>query len=254
MIMARQNETLSRIGLFRSLMPDEISRLDTRCIWRRANAKEWILDYEDESTDIFFLISGVVRVMIRSVSGRETILRDINAGEFFGELAAIDGQARSASILAITEATIAKMAAATFLEVVTSHPDICLQMLRLITGQVRMLANRINEFTTLGIRDRLYLELLRLSRPDRENVQQAIVSPPPPSCRSGRANQHAARDSDQGIERHGARRTSPTPARRARHPGCPSPYRDDRRREGIARIPGRRELGSLQPSLLKRPR
>jgi CRP/FNR family cyclic AMP-dependent transcriptional regulator len=179
MIMARQNETLSRIGLFRSLMPDEISRLDTRCIWRRANAKEWILDYEDESTDIFFLISGVVRVMIRSVSGRETILRDINAGEFFGELAAIDGQARSASILAITEATIAKMAAATFLEVVISHPDICLQMLRLITGQVRMLANRINEFTTLGIRDRLYLELLRLSRPDRENVQQAIVSPPP---------------------------------------------------------------------------
>ena len=179
MIMARQNETLSRVELFRSLTPEQISRLDTRCIWRRANAKEWILDYQDEGADVFFLISGVVRVMIRSVAGRETILRDINAGEFFGELAAIDGQARSASILAITEATIAKMAAPTFLEMVTSHPDVCLQLLRLVTGQVRMLANRINEFTTLGIRDRLYLDLLRLSRPDRENVKQAIVSPPP---------------------------------------------------------------------------
>lgn len=179
MIMARHNETLSRVELFRSLTPEQISRLDTRCIWRRANAKEWILDYQDEGADVFFLISGVVRVMIRSVAGRETILRDINAGEFFGELAAIDGQARSASILAITEATIAKMAAPTFLEMVTSHPDVCLQLLRLVTGQVRMLANRINEFTTLGIRDRLYLDLLRLSRPDRENVKQAIVSPPP---------------------------------------------------------------------------
>ena len=117
--------------------------------------------------------------MIRSVSGRETILRDINAGAFFGELAAIDGQRRSAGILAITDATIAKMTAATFLETVTSHADVCLQLLRLVTGQVRMLANRINEFTTLGIRDRLYLELLRLSRADRDNAQQAIVSPPP---------------------------------------------------------------------------
>lgn len=179
MIMVRQNETLARIELFRSLTPEQIRRLDTRCIWRRANAKEWILDYQDEGTDVFFLASGVVRVMIRSVSGRETILRDINAGAYFGELAAIDGQTRSASILAVTEATIAKMSAPTFLETVTTHPDVSLQLLRLVTGQVRMLANRINEFTTLGVRDRLYLELLRLSRPDRDNERQAIVSPPP---------------------------------------------------------------------------
>lgn len=177
--MARQTETLSRIELFRSLTPEQIARLDTRCIWRRANAKEWIIDYQDDGADVFFLISGVVRVMIRSVSGRETILRDINAGAFFGELAAIDGQKRSAGILAITDATIAKMTAAIFLDTVTNHADVCLQLLRLVTGQVRMLANRINEFTTLGIRDRLYLELLRLSRPDRDNAQQAIVSPPP---------------------------------------------------------------------------
>jgi CRP/FNR family cyclic AMP-dependent transcriptional regulator len=179
MIMVRQNETLARVELFRSLTSEQIRRLDTRCIWRRASAKEWILDYQDEGTDVFFLVTGVVRVMIRAISGRETILRDINAGAFFGELAAIDGQTRSASILAVTEATIAKMSAATFLEIVTTCPDVSLQLLRLVTGQVRMLANRINEFTTLGVRDRLYLELLRLSRPDRENDRQAIVSPPP---------------------------------------------------------------------------
>ena len=177
--MARQNETLSRIELFRSLSPDEIERLDTRCIWRRAHAKEWIIDYQDESTDVFFLIGGVARVMIRSISGRETILRDINAGEFFGELAAIDGQTRSASILAVTDTTIAKMTAAVFLETVTSHPDVCLQLLRLITGQVRMLATRVNEFTTLAIRERLIMELLRLSKSNRADPRQATVSPPP---------------------------------------------------------------------------
>lgn len=179
MITLRQSETLARIELFRSLTPEEIGQLDTRCIWRRAHAKEWIIDYHDESTDVFFLISGLARVMIRSISGRETILRDIQAGEFVGEHAAIDGLPRSASVLAITETTIAKMSATVFLEVATSHPDVSLQLFRLLAGEVRKLANRINEFTTLAIRERLIMELLRHSRPNRANPLEAIVSPPP---------------------------------------------------------------------------
>lgn len=175
----RQSETLARIELFRSLAPNEITRLDTRCIWRRAHAKEWIIDYQDESTDVFFLISGVARVMIRSISGRETILADVNAGAYFGELAAIDGQARSASILAVTDVTIAKMTAPVFLETVTSHPDVCLQLLRMVASQVRTLATRVNEFTTLTIRERLIMELLRHSRSNRADQREAIVSPPP---------------------------------------------------------------------------
>jgi CRP-like cAMP-binding protein len=117
--------------------------------------------------------------MIRSISGRETVLRDIGAGAFFGELAAIDGRRRSASILAVTELTIAKMSATIFLETVTTHPEVSLQLLRLIAGEVRKLANRVNEFTTLAIRERLIMELLRLSRSNRADPKEAIVSPPP---------------------------------------------------------------------------
>ncbi|ACK52211.1 transcriptional regulator, Crp/Fnr family [Methylocella silvestris BL2] len=179
MTTSRPPETLARVGLFRSLTPDEITRLNARCIFRRAHAKDWIIDYQDESTDVFFLISGSARVMIRAISGRETILREIDGGAFFGEFSAIDGRPRSASILAVTDVTIAKMSAAVFLETVTQHADVCLQLLRLITGQVRMLSNRVNEFTTLAIRERLIMELLRLSRANPADPEQAIVSPPP---------------------------------------------------------------------------
>jgi CRP/FNR family transcriptional regulator, cyclic AMP receptor protein len=44
---------------------------------------------------------------------------------------------------------------------------------------VRILANRVNEFTTLDARHRIYAELLRLSRPEAANAKQAVVSPPP---------------------------------------------------------------------------
>src|SRR5262245_39519153 len=50
---------------------------------------------------------------------------------------------------------------------------------RYLRGQIRMLANRVNEFTTLDARHRIYAELLRLSRPETGRPGQAVVSPPP---------------------------------------------------------------------------
>jgi CRP/FNR family transcriptional regulator, cyclic AMP receptor protein len=177
--MNRAVETLAKIELFRSLTPEQIKLLDSRCIWRRAKAREWILDYQDESTEVFFLTSGIVRVLIQTEEGRETILRDIQAGASFGELAAIDAEKRSASILALTDATIARMQAATYVETVTSHPLVAKQALVTMTRHIRSLTDRVREFTTLGIHDRLTRELVRMSRPDRTGDNRAIITPPP---------------------------------------------------------------------------
>jgi CRP/FNR family cyclic AMP-dependent transcriptional regulator len=179
MLMSRQTETLAKIGLFRSLDAGAIRHLDTQCSWRRAPANQWIVDYQDASNDVFFVVSGTVRVKIQSVSGREVLLREINAGEFFGELAAIDNQARSAGILAVTDVTVARMPAGVFRKAVHAHPDVCDQLLGLLAGQIRMLANRVNEFTTLDVRHRIYAELLRLSRPEAARSVRAVISPPP---------------------------------------------------------------------------
>jgi CRP/FNR family cyclic AMP-dependent transcriptional regulator len=176
---SRAVETLGKIELFRSLTPEQIKTLDSRCIWRRAKAREWILDYQEESTEVFFLTSGIVRVLIQTEEGRETILRDIQAGSSFGELAAIDSHKRSASILALTDATIARMTSSTYVETVTSHPEVAKQALIMMTRHIRSLTDRVREFTTLGIHDRLTRELVRMSRPDRTGEKRAIITPPP---------------------------------------------------------------------------
>jgi CRP-like cAMP-binding protein len=66
-----------------------------------------------------------------------------------------------------------------FREAVHAHPDVSDQLLALLARQVRILANRVNEFTTLDARHRIYAELLRLSRPEPADPKQAVVSPPP---------------------------------------------------------------------------
>jgi CRP/FNR family cyclic AMP-dependent transcriptional regulator len=177
--MIRHSETLARIPLFRSLHETGIQRLDGQCVWRRAKANEWIVDYDEGGTDLFFVAQGHVRVRIRAISGRETILRDIHDGEYFGELAAIDGRRRSAGIQAVTNSVIARMAPAVFRSTIHAHPDVCDQLLALLASQIRSLTHRVNEYGTLDVRHRIYAELLRLARPLRPGEPQAIISPPP---------------------------------------------------------------------------
>jgi CRP-like cAMP-binding protein len=174
-----KNESLEKIGLLRSLDPKEIAALDRRCLWRHAQAKEWLLEQDDVGTDIYFLTSGAVRVLITPAPEREVILADINAGGFFGEMAAIDGQPRSAGILAVTDATIACMSAAVFREILYKHPDVSEQLLKHLVARIRTLDQRVNEFSSMHVKHRIYAELLRRSRPDPNDQKRAIVSPPP---------------------------------------------------------------------------
>jgi CRP/FNR family transcriptional regulator, cyclic AMP receptor protein len=178
LLMNRRTETLARTGLFESLDARAIGELDTQCSWRRVTSGQWLIDYQDASNDVFFVVSGSVRVMIQS-AGREVLLRQINAGEFFGELAAIDGQPRSSGIVATTDVTIARMPASIFRAAVHAHPAVCDRLLGVLAGQIRILANRVNEFSTLDVRYRIYAELMRLSRAEPGRADRAIISPPP---------------------------------------------------------------------------
>jgi CRP-like cAMP-binding protein len=173
-----RTETLKAIPLFRSLTAATITKLDAQCMWRRATNGQWLLDYQDASSDVFFVVAGAVRVIIQS-GGREVLFREIKAGEFFGELAAIDRQPRSSGIVAVLDVTLARMPSSVFIATVNEHPDACNQLLALLANQIRSLTNRVHEFSTLDVRHRIMAELLRLSRPEPNRPGRAIVSPPP---------------------------------------------------------------------------
>lgn len=179
MSTARTSETLAHVQLFANLDPDVVRRLDTQCSWRRVSAKQVIVDYLQEDDSVLFVTSGAVRVQLDAGPEHNVIFRDLEAGHFFGEVAAIDGRPRSASVIALTDATLARMPSATFLSAIFGHPPLCLSVMRLLTDRIRSLSGRIEEFSSLPVRHRIYAELLRLSRPDRGDGAGAIISPPP---------------------------------------------------------------------------
>jgi CRP/FNR family cyclic AMP-dependent transcriptional regulator len=178
-VMPQQFETLARVPMFGSLKRPAVDALNARCTWRRVASKEWVIDYQDQGIDVFFVAAGSVRVLIYSKSGREVILADIEEGGFFGELAPLDGQSRSAGVLAVSDAVVATMPGAVFMEVLRNHSEVAIFVLKLLAARVRTLDNRVLEYSTLGVRQRIHCELLRLARSDPQDVRRGIISPRP---------------------------------------------------------------------------
>jgi len=171
--------TFAGIPFFEDLPPDKAEMYGRSCTRRRYHEGELVLDFDDASSDVYFVVHGEVRVLIRTASGREMILGELGAGRYFGEMAAIDGLKRSANVTALTNTELCVVPAGVFLEVVLDEPRICHRLLRLLTLRVRELDTRLVEHSMLDLRHRLYAELLRLSAPRHAVAGQSIVSPPP---------------------------------------------------------------------------
>jgi CRP-like cAMP-binding protein len=171
-------QSLARVPFFKDAGID-FERFDRRCSWRRYDENEIVVDFEDLSSDVYFIISGEVRILIRTQSGRELILGEMRTGQFFGELAAIDEVKRSANVTALTRSEMCIMPGPVFRDAVHASPLVLDRLLRLLAGRIRELNARLTEHSVLDLKHRLYSEILRLSAPRAGTAGERAISPPP---------------------------------------------------------------------------
>jgi CRP-like cAMP-binding protein len=177
-LAAPDEGTLDGIGLLQSLTQDERRAMARRCAWRRYRGGEQIFDRDSATQDVLFITDGEVRVVNYSASGRETAFANVAAGGHVGEIAAIDGMTRSASVVAVTACTIASFPQDEFVALVEGHAAIAFHLLRRFTAIIRTNNERIAELSTIGAVQRVYRELLRLCKP-APSGQGAVVTPLP---------------------------------------------------------------------------
>lgn len=158
-------QTLAGVQLFRELEASKRLAVEQRCAWRRWSAGERILDREAPSNDVYFVVHGRARILEYSLSGkREVVLDDILAGGFFGELSAIDGEPRSASVVAMEETLTASLSGAAFVDLLFEYRELGLALMCRLTEMVRSSTQRIVELSTRDAQNRVYAELLRLAK------------------------------------------------------------------------------------------
>jgi CRP-like cAMP-binding protein len=167
-----------------------------------------------ESNDVYFVVSGRVVVTLFAPTGREVSIRDIGKGAVFGELAAIDGGSRSATIVAASAGQLAIVPAQAFRQLLARNSEFSLWLLQHFAAQIRAMTDRIFELSSLPVRGRLQCELLRLAGGAVQLGDEIIIEPAPThaelAARIGSQRESVSRElsylSDLNILRQGRRK------------------------------------------------
>lgn len=206
------SDRLAQVRLLADLPENERRALEQRCRWRRHHPGEVILDRDSESRDLLFVVKGKVQVVNYAASGREVVYAVIEAPDYFGELAAIDGEPRSATVVALEDCLLAALAPEHFNALLLRHGTIAVAVLRRLASIVRRSDDRIVDLSTLGSVQRVCRELLRHARPNPGREGEWIVDPVPTqqslAARAGMARETVARAlsqlaQDTTIQRRG---------------------------------------------------
>lgn len=170
---------LRSVALLDGLSAERLDALARECAWRRCAPEQQIISREADDRDLYLIVSGRVRVTTYSAGGRQVTFRDIGAGDYFGEVAAIDGEPRSADVIALESTLVASMPPAVFWRLAREEPRVAERMLLRLASLMRSLSERVIDLSTLGVQNRIYAELLRLARETGVAGNAARIDPAP---------------------------------------------------------------------------
>jgi CRP/FNR family cyclic AMP-dependent transcriptional regulator len=172
-------ETLETFEILQNLPVEAINAYSKRCTWKRFEMHQMLIEYKDTSQSVFFISFGRARATYYAASGREISFRDLDPGEMFGEVSAIDGLPRSLSVMALTDMLVAVMPAPVFREMLREYNQSATAMMLRLTRLVRGLSDRVVEFSTMDVPHRIRAELLRLARKSSPGQNTAVIFPVP---------------------------------------------------------------------------
>lgn len=175
----RAEFTLSGNKMLAPLERAAIARVESACTWKVAHANEPIVNRDSDSHDVFFVVRGRCRIVNFSPSGREVAYAVAGPGEFFGEMAAIDGLPRSATVVALEDCVLGAITPQAFREIIEQFPKVAFVIMEKLVRIVRTSDDRIMDLATLSAYQRVYSELLKLVKPDPVRQGSWLIYPLP---------------------------------------------------------------------------
>jgi CRP/FNR family transcriptional regulator, cyclic AMP receptor protein len=170
---------LRNVNILQGLSQERLEILAAQCSWRTVEPGQVIVARNSHDRDVHFVASGRVRITSFSAGGKQVTFRDQEPGEMFGDLAAIDGQPRSADVLALDTVLVASLSPEHFRALIAAEELVRERVLQRLAGLVRMLSERVIDLSTLGVQNRIHAELLRLARSSGGAGKQARIDPAP---------------------------------------------------------------------------
>ena len=136
-------ELLSRVPLFSELSPGDLDRISRVAVPRSFPAGVRVFHEGDRSNACYLVRSGDLRVTREHPDGRAIALATLGPGDLFGELAMLDGEARSASVETLSDVELLALPAADMRRLLAEHPEISVKLIAALTRRLRETNERV---------------------------------------------------------------------------------------------------------------
>ncbi len=154
---------LKNIPLFAGLSEMELSLLDKQANTRTFPRHAILITEGDETDSLYIIQSGKVRIFKSNEEGKEIILNEQGPGEHFGELALVDDNPRSASVMALEKTRVAIISRQDFRQVLGKHPDIAFSLIQEFSRRIRVLSENVKDLALLDVYGRVAKTLLGMA-------------------------------------------------------------------------------------------
>ena len=153
---------LNAIPLFRSLSEKQLASLGAHAAWRVYEKGDVILRQGELADSLFIIASGQVKVYM-SEGDREVILKTLSSGDFFGEIAMLDQEPRSASVAAMERCHLQTLSYRSFQRTMEGSADIAKRVLETLAKRLRDADRKISTLALMNISARVSRTLLELA-------------------------------------------------------------------------------------------
>jgi len=163
-------ELLQSVSIFWDLDEDELGHIADKMVAKHFENGNYIFLEDSEGEQCFFVLEGSVKVTRLSKDGREVILAMLNEGDFFGEMSLLDGESRSANVIALEKTKVLTLDRNDFISVVNNYPQIAVQLLKELARRLRKSDRQIASLSLSDAEKRIALCIIRFA--DEQGVIQ----------------------------------------------------------------------------------
>lgn len=169
-----QTGILAQVSLFSNLGVEGLRELSAAARRRTFRPNEVIFHRDDPGQMLYVIHEGKVKIYITSPDGQEVSLAVFGPGDYFGELALLDGQPRSASAIAIEPVEAFALQRNDFINAVMRDPRIAIEVMHVLSRRLRQTDAMIEDLLFLDVHGRVAKKLLELAETHGSRTQDGI--------------------------------------------------------------------------------
>ena len=162
--MTKYVEFLKKVPIFAGLPDAALGEISATLTPARFAKNAVVFGQGDPGDAMYLVLVGRLKVVLYSESGREVILAQLGPVDCVGEMAIVSERPRSASVIALEDATLLRLTRGDFVARVRANPDIALSLLTVLAQRLAEADEKIGDLALVDVYGRVARFLLKLAR------------------------------------------------------------------------------------------